>query len=130
MISFDRVRLAERRKVEAFIAAQPSPARFERMASIGGPVLTFAVRTDDPRKMRDMKAGGFDPRIEAMAWIVMPLIAQAPQPAKEFISIVDLGGDYKDHEIITVTALRGLSCYQVGLRSRKNAPTLARPSAL
>lgn len=129
MITFETVRRAERIRLENFIAAQPSAARFERTAANGGSI-TVRVRTSEPRKSREMRQGGFDPRVDTEAWLVLPINAKEPQPAKEFIAIVDLAGEFRMFDIVSSTALRGYSCYQLGLHSRSSAPTIARPPAV
>lgn len=126
MISFETVRRAERTRLENWISAQPSPARFQRSVANGGPIVV-TVRTTEPRKSREMKQGGFDPQVDTEAWLVLPIGAKEPQAAKEFIGIVDLAGAFRTYSIISVTALRGYSCFQLGLNSRSSVPAIVRP---
>ena len=110
-----------------YIAAQPSPARFVRSAAAGGATLTLNVRMSEPQKTRELRQGGLQPSIIAEATIVLPVTAAAPDPEKERIDIVDMGGAYKTYDIASVTPLRGLGCYNLGLRNRNNTPVTTRP---
>jgi hypothetical protein len=122
MIPFEQVRMAERSKLLGWISAQPSAASFRRSEANGGPI-DLVVRTTEPKKSREMKQGGFDPRIDTEAWVVLPLGTTAPIAAKEFLIITDLAGDRRSFEIISATALRGRDCWQLGLNSRGTRPT-------
>lgn len=127
MIPYSQVRAAKRRQVEGMIAATPSGARLMRSSANGGGSLVLTVRTGEPKKFREMRMGGFDPKTELEALVALPLGAKKPDPEKEFIAIEDLSGDWKNYSLTSVTALEGTSCFILGLASRNTAPTSARP---
>lgn len=127
MIPYAQVRSAKRFQVEGMIAEKPAAARFCRSAENGGGNLVLSVRAAEPMKFREMKLGGFDPRVELNALIALPLTAKRPQPEKEFIEIEDLGGEWRRYAIKEATALEGTNCYVLGLASRNAAATTTRP---
>lgn len=122
------LRLAERRRTEAFIAALPCAARLHRSAANGGGSRLLPIRTAEPQKARDLRLGGLESTIDLEGHVALPLGSPAPQPQKEFFDVVDIAGEYRAYAIVTVQALRGVDCYRVTLRARKDAPTATRPT--
>lgn len=127
MIPFTSVRTAERRRIIAVIAAEPTPARLLRTVANGSARLELSVRASEPSKVREMRQGGFDPTIELECQIALPLASPRPEAEREFMEVADHSGEFRTYTIGTVKALRGLDCYLLGLKSRKNAPTGQRP---
>lgn len=124
MIPFPSVREADRRRIEIQILAQPSPARLVRSS---GAVTVFNVLASEYARSREARLAGFDPLVDLTALVALPLGASAPTPEKDVLEVVDLAGQHKAYTITRVSVLRGLDCYRLDLRVRRNAPTLTKP---
>lgn len=110
MITLDAQRATDRRRLEAYVAARPSPARFRKFAP--------TVRTTEPAKAREMRQGGFTPDVSMVATLVLPIGVPRPQEGKEIIEIQDMSGDYCTYDIRKVTPLLGYCCFQLDLAAR------------
>ncbi len=112
MIPLTVRRQAERRLLEAKIAAHPSPARFR--------TYQFNVLLADPPKARELKAAGFGASWTGDCYLVLPVgDAVAPASETETITVQDWSGVTQSYTLTAVTPLLGLGCFRCGLRPRK-----------
>lgn len=115
MIPLHTRRMAERRLIEAKIAATPSPTRFRTHALN---VLLF-----DPAKSRELKIGGFGANWSGDCYIALPLSdTKPPESEKEIIEIQDWSGVTHGYTVTVVTPLLALNCYRLSLRPRSMKP--------
>jgi hypothetical protein len=116
MIPLAQQRLADRRRIVALIAAQPSAARFR--------ALSLQVRLlGEPEKLRTMRAGGFDLGYTTQCVIALPVESPPPEPEKDLIDIEDFTGRTQSYMVATATAQLGLGCHRLTLRVRNTRPT-------
>ncbi len=120
-ISPSTIRDAERTRLVNTINADPSAARF----SPGGGLTAFDlnVRMSEPSKSREGRIGGFGLSVQMVALIAFPLGTARPEPARDFISIVDYSGEWLAYDLKSVEPLRGTDCYNLGLAARRTKPT-------
>jgi hypothetical protein len=119
MIPLTSIRAAHRHKTVGYIAAEPSPAVFRS--------ATLYVRSSEIAKSREMRQAGFTPGATHSCQIALPFGADAPQPAKEQIAVLDLADQWLNYDIVGVTPLQGSSCYRLDLKVRNGAPAAPRP---
>lgn len=122
MIPLEIRRQAERRRIEALIAATPSPARFRQR--------TLEVCLADPTKARTLALGGFNAGYSAEIWLVLPVEdAKPPESEKETIEVQDMSGQTHTYTVAMVTPLLGTGCFKLALRAR-SARQSPRPAGL
>lgn len=115
MIPFAAKRAAERIRLEALIASDPSPARF-RTHSLNVLALESA-------KARELKIGGFGADWSGDCYVALPLSDQKPpESEKEDIEVTDYSGQTHRYRVRTVTPLKGLNCYRLALRPLSAKP--------